>query len=793
MLRSRTTLPAMAISAAALMGGASPALAAEDEALSSRLQVLAKPSVRQSSDGAQARAVALLAHGPGSLVRTGDGSLVVQVRVDGDLRRSASGLRGAGARIVHLSPTYDTITAAVAQRNLRAVGELPGVEYVEEAVQPMTGSAADPQASDQEPPNRAAAGLNNCATGGPVTEAVAQMGINAARTQYEVDGSGVHIGVLSDSFDTYSLAGTHAANDIASGDLPGPANPCGRTTPVDVTDPSDDDLDDNGTEDFFDEGRAMTQAVHDIAPEAQLSFSTAEPTDTVFADHIRALATDGADVIADDIIYFNEPVYQDGIIAEAINEVTSQGVSYMTMAYNSNRIIGGQNANSWEAPAYRSTACPAAVGGTDCMDFDPGAGTDSTYRITVGAGSRVRMGLNWAEPQFGVTDNFDLFMLNAAGDTVTFSSTANNITSGRAFEGILLNAGAAGDRFFVIKRVSGTGTPRLTLINSDNAATSYTALPEWNATNSTDSFGPTIYGHNGAAAAQTLGAVPFNNSSTIESYSARGPVTHLFGPVVGTTPAAVLASPQVLAKPDLSATDGGINTFFGPGNRFFGTSQSAPQAAAVAALQLQANPSLTPAQVRAGQVAGAAPVGAFGANAAGAGLLQAPAAIAANPPPAPVVTASAPGTTKDKTPAVTFTASGRPKTVTCKVDGAAAAPCSSPFSAPSLADGSHTVTIVATDYFAHSGSASKTIKVDTVKPKVKFTKAPGKKTRSKTAKFKIGTEAAAKLKCKLDKASAKSCNSKPKFSVGSGKHKLTVTATDAAGNKGSASYGWKVR
>ena len=76
------------------------------------------------------------------------------------------------------------------------------------------------------------------------------------------------------------------------------------------------------------------------------------------------------------------------------------------------------------------------------------------------------------------------------------------------------------------------------------------------------STGPAIFGHNGTGAGMSVAAVPFSNSGAIEEYSSRGPVTHYFGPVIGTTPAAPLASPQVLAKPDIAATDGGATTFF---------------------------------------------------------------------------------------------------------------------------------------------------------------------------------------------------------------------------------------
>ena len=69
--------------------------------------------------------------------------------------------------------------------------------------------------------------------------------------------------MLSDSYDTSATAITHAAGDVASGDLPGASNPCGHTTPVTV-------LSDfaGGT----DEGRAMLQAIHDVVPGAQLAF-----------------------------------------------------------------------------------------------------------------------------------------------------------------------------------------------------------------------------------------------------------------------------------------------------------------------------------------------------------------------------------------------------------------------------------------------------------------------------------------------------------------------------------------
>ena len=489
------------------------------------------------------------------------------------------------------------------------------------------------------------------------------MKANAARSQFDVDGSGTKVGVLSDSFN--SLGGQ--GSDVVTSNLPGPGNPCGRTTPVQV-------LQDFGG---ADEGRAMLQIVHDLAPGADLAFATAFTGELGFASNIRQLAANGADVIADDILYFAEPMYQDGPIAAAVDDVTAQGVDYFSMAYNSNRIVGGRNVNSWEATAYRPTGCPAALpAGGDCMDFNPGGGGgDNTFQVTAASGASIRLSLGWAEPQQGVTDDFDFYALNAAGTTVLASSTDNNAVTGKAFEFLGLSPNALTTFQLVIRRAPGdTGTPAIKWINSDNAGAGFTgATPtEYNSSNSTDTFGPTIFGHNGAAAAQTLAAVPFNNPNTVENFSARGPVTYYFQPADGVNPAPPLGAPQPVSKPDVAATDGVQNTFFGFNDRFFGTSASAPHAAAVGALQEEANPDLSPTQIYAAQRSTAVSVGAFGPLEVGSGLIDAQAAIASAPPTSALnLSVSGPGVTNDPTPDFTIAANRHLKTLSCAIDGGA--------------------------------------------------------------------------------------------------------------------------
>ena len=89
----------------------------------------------------------------------------------------------------------------------------------------------------------------------------------------------------------------------------------------------------------------------------------------------------------------------------------------------------------------------------------------------------------------------------------------------------------------------------------------------------------------------------------------------LFRPSFGHGTGGTASSPEVIAKPDVTATDGGANTFFGSCNahtwRFYGTSAAAPHAAAVAALEFQAKPAAGEAQVRDALTETASPIVAF--------------------------------------------------------------------------------------------------------------------------------------------------------------------------------------
>ena len=169
----------------------------------------------------------------------------------------------------------------------------------------------------------------------------------------------------------------------------------------------------------------MMQLIHDVAPGASQSFHTAFNGLADFANGILELASAGADVIVDDVIYFAEPMFQDGAIAQSVDTVVSQGVSYFSSAGNSGTL--GYASDFRSGPLF-------SVGGFPYTghDFDPGGGVDILQAITVPLGATITFDLQWDEPFFSVSgapgssNDVDIFIVNAAGTSIVGGSAGIN-------------------------------------------------------------------------------------------------------------------------------------------------------------------------------------------------------------------------------------------------------------------------------------------------------------------------------------------------------------------------------
>jgi subtilase family protein len=604
---------------AAPLSASAPAADA-DHHLSPRLTALLAAREEGLSAAATANLLAVAESGAGSLLTTPDGSrLVVDLRLDSRTPSVLAGLREAGATILSSDPSYGRVAISVRPQDLPAVGDVPAVRYVGEELTPQVNATCD----------------------ATISEGVGILNADDLRTSAGVDGTGVKVGVISDSFDKATAPATTAAQDIVSDNLPGAANTCSHTTASTIgAQPS------TGS----DEGRAMMQIVHDVAPGASLDFESAFISQPSFAASITKLADQGASVIVDDVTYYDEPMYQDGVVEQAVTGVRARGVDYFSSSANNRYVKNGNEIGSYEAVGgYRPTACPAIPaitgGHVDCHNFSTPAAADNTFSYTNVASTGIQAVLNWAEPwDGGVNTDLDIYVINESTNAViTTVATPNAGVGGdqKAFEFYSVTQGASANRGIVIARkssVAPAATPRFKFVFANGGGNPISTIAQPTPVPGTgDVMGPTAFGHNGGADVMSVGASDVNVPTALNSYSSYGPVTTLFGPVNGSTPAAPLASPRVVAKPDLVASDCNHTTFFsGASHVFCGTSAAAPHAAAVAALLRQKYPTATVASINSALVSTASPIAGVPGSFQGGGLVN---ALAAGSflPPAPAV------------------------------------------------------------------------------------------------------------------------------------------------------------
>ncbi|MGN6109432.1 MAG: LamG-like jellyroll fold domain-containing protein, partial [Kofleriaceae bacterium] len=163
-------------------------------------------------------------------------------------------------------------------------------------------------------------------------------------------------------------------------------------------------------------------------------------------------------------------------------------------------------------------------------------------------------------------------------------------------------------------------------------------------------------------------------------------------------------------------------------------------------------------------------------------------------PPTVTLTSVPPALSNNPSPSVGFTVAGGATSIECRVDSGAFAPCASPFAPGALADGSHTITVRATDAATNTGSAATTFAIDTVAPVATITSAPPAEWPVDYFDFAFTVTGATGVECSLNSGAFVACTSpypvRTTYDVAS---KLVVRGRDAAGNVGSATATWTAR
>jgi hypothetical protein len=440
---------------------------------------------------------------------------------------------------------------AIAPSNIRAVASVEGVSRI----QPLVKSGV-------------------VHSGSVVSEGDAALNASALRSTLGADGSGVRVGVISNG--TGGLAASQA-----SGDLPSTVAEC----PI-----SDKEggtvVNNNGAE-----GTAMLEIIHDLAPGAELLFCPAfgpQGKDGLAAS-ITSLANDlNADVIVDDVAFLTEPYWEDGVVAQSVDQVVANGVSYFSSAGNSAQ-------QHYEAGYVDTVPGDQTLFPDNAHDFGVAAGGASNIFMnglvggTAFSSNFFAAFLQWTDPFGGSGNDYDLYLFdrngNAAGDPSGIFPTGG--------QGIALQDGDddpleaafvvnetpnVEDVLLVVDRFSGNEDRELEI--NFNGTLSILTFNEPSGS---------VWGHAAAAGAQALAAIDVNDPGLddIEPFSSRGP-SRIFFPNVETR-----------AKPDIAAVDGvSVTGNGGFPSTFFGTSASAPHAAAIAGLLLDLEPTLTPSEIR---------------------------------------------------------------------------------------------------------------------------------------------------------------------------------------------------
>ena len=325
-------------------------------------------------------------------------------------------VRALGGEVLNASAAHDHLRVRIPLARIEQLAQAPEVRFVA-AEQPFVTHGVSAElpsvrvndsplglftraavrnsgpGTEHRPPFSPRAGWDNpvFSVGSRTSQGDATHRAAAARAAYAVTGAGVRVGVLFDGVS--NLAASQGLGDL------------GAVTVL------------TGQAGDGDEGTAMLEIIHDLAPGADLYFATALGGPAVFAQNIRALQAAGCTIIVDDVRYISETPFQDGqvgsstysssIVAKAVKDVANAGVLYFSSAGNSGNKNDGTS-GTWEGDFVD--------GGDAAAPLDRRAGRLHQLRGVNYNSQHVAARLGdapLAEPIGGVTSDYDVFILSA--------------------------------------------------------------------------------------------------------------------------------------------------------------------------------------------------------------------------------------------------------------------------------------------------------------------------------------------------------------------------------------------
>jgi hypothetical protein len=537
--------------------------------------------------------------------------VIVNIGLDGSKapEELAAAVAARGAEVLQVDTAWrnGTISARLPITKTREVARMPGVKSVRLAPKPIRHAGA--VTAESSVVDRAAI-------------------VNAAGTfaAKGILGRGISVGVVSDSYDADPTA-PRASAGVASGDLPGAGNPDGYNQPVVVI---DDNFAPNAGQ--TDEGRAMAEIVHDIAPAAKLAFSTVQQTQSIMAYSIRNLRANTAascDIIVDDVFFADEPFFSDGPLALAVEDVVNgttlpgKKVVYFSAAGNEAnhgytadlRLLTPAQGTSAAVPAPTPGATPPQL---HWEQVPPALYAGGFHNINASGAPAVAMPVNvdsavlldfqWDDPfdAKAVTTDYNLLVFDDSGNFISsFSGTDDNVSTDEPIELLFLQniTKNPSQNFYLVISLATKAPPiaqhlRFIAPQGDIAGPYLT----YEATS--------MAGHATAASANAVSAYLYNSvperdpkynpdqtnpppgpyEPELESFTSNGGALAFYFDAQGNR----LATPQIRNKPDIAAAEGVDTTFFGTDldndtfPNFSGTSAAAPTAAGIAALMFEA-------------------------------------------------------------------------------------------------------------------------------------------------------------------------------------------------------------